>query len=72
MNNYAPLPATITPGMKLTCPRVEPDNPEILEVLKVRDDGRLLLCRENGKVIAAHYTREELAAFDYQLAVECK
>ena len=63
--NYKPLPSLLKCGDKI-CQRKYAED-EILEVLKVRDDGQLLLVRENGNAIAAHYTRDELAKYDYEL-----
>ena len=68
--NYTPLPAKLSIGDRIACPRCEPFNPEVLEVLKVYDDGRLLLCRENGLRVTTEYTRDDLARYDYEIVTE--
>ena len=68
MNNYAPLPATLHIGMKLACPK-HYENPQVIAVTKVYDDGRVLLVREDGQRAFVPLTVETLKGYDYELVI---
>jgi len=67
---YKPLPTTLQPGQHIACRKVGYDPPEVLEVLKVYDDGRILLCRENGNRPFIPIEMRTLINYDYELVEE--
>ncbi len=69
MIKYEPLPGKLKPGDKIACRKVG-DPPEVLEVLKVSDDGRVLLCRENGVRAFPPLEMRTLKDYDYELVKE--
>jgi hypothetical protein len=66
---YEPLPAVLRVGDKIACPK-HYETPEVLEVVKVRDTGHLLLQRVNGNAVTQQWTRDDMAAFDYKLVTQ--
>ena len=56
-------------GDKIRCRRgVDGQPPETLDVLKIYDDGGVLLCAENGvKAYTQPQTIETLEAYDYEI-----
>jgi len=67
---YKPLPSTLRPGQHIACRKLGYDPPEVLEVLKIYDNGRILLCRENGNRAFLPLPLETLRAYDYELIEE--
>lgn len=60
------LPNELKVGDKIACLKSSGTN-EIIEVVKVRDTGHLLLMRENGNAIPSQYTIDDLSRFGYEL-----
>ena len=60
-------------GDKIRCRRgVDGQPPEVLDVLQV-ENGRALLCKENGvKAYTQPQTIETLEAYDYEIVVDKK
>ncbi len=67
--NYAPLPATLKVGDKIACPK-HYETPQVIEVVKIYDDGRVLLIRENGNRAFVPVDVETLKGYDYELIIE--
>lgn len=65
---YLELPQVLMKGDKVACPRCGPDS-EVLEVARVRDDGRLLLVRASGVAVRDPLDAALLRAYDYKLVV---
>lgn len=65
--------ANLKVGDKIRCKRgIDGHPPEVLEVLKLYADGRVLLCTDNGncvKVYAVPFTIETLEAYDYEIVM---
>ena len=69
---YKPLPSQLLPGHKIACRKLGYDPPEGLEVLKVYNDGHILLGRENSNRPFLPLPIETLRAYDYELVEESK
>lgn len=67
--NYKLLPEKLKVGDHIACSK-HYDHPEVLEVLTVYDDGRILLCRENGDRALIPLEMGTLRAYDYELLEE--
>jgi hypothetical protein len=67
---YKPLPNDLQVGDKIACPRLGSDPPEVLEVLKVYDDVRVLVCRENGLQAFRPLDITALRDYDYKVVEE--
>jgi len=68
---YKPLPDLLKAGDKIACRRwVDGNPPEVLEVLKVYDDSRVLLVRENGNRAFLPLEMRTLRDYDYELVIE--
>jgi hypothetical protein len=67
---YKPLPATLKRGDNIACRKVGYDPPEVLEVLKVYDDGHILLCRKNGVRAFPPIEMRTLRDYDFELVEE--
>ena len=63
---YESLPEKLTVGMKVAC-RKWYEKPEVVEIAKMDNYGRILLSRENGTIVHGLFTRQLLKDFDYQL-----
>lgn len=74
-----PLPELLKPGDRIACQRRAGENrqypPEVLTVLKLCPDGRVLLCREeaNGvRAFADQFEMRTLRDYDYRLVKEAE
>ena len=58
-------------GDKIRCKRgVDGQPPEILDVLKIYDDRRVLLCHENGNRAFVPLNIQTLRDYDYELVTK--
>jgi len=67
---YKDIPDKITAGQKVKCCALSYDGNEVLEIVKVDDDGKIILRREDGLVVRGVFRRQDLIDFDYKLVVE--
>lgn len=68
MIKYIPLPKKLAVGMRVACPKCEPD-PAVYEVFRV-DGDRVWLRNSFGIALHGNLPRDALAEFDYCLVVE--